>query len=423
MNGELSWERKARACGIRFASRCYITEISPICGKYGMTVNRRYFIFMKLRDLRNEPIYKTPFSAAYWKDAASQLFDVRILCVTAILIAMRVALKSTWIPVGPELNITIGFFVNALGASVFGPVVAMIAAAISDTLGCILFPSGPYFFPFIFVEIVGSLTFALFLWRAKLSATRIILSRFTVVAVCNFILNPSIMIWYYAWLNNGKSYAFVTVPRVVKNLALFPAEALLLVIFLGALVPVLVNLRLVPRVQAGDTIIAKKHIVLLSILFVIAVAIVAGYYFMFLPTQPQSASITSGDLKLTVKADRGIYDADDISADSHITLTATLKNNGKTDIAAQDGTPVVVIKLIPLNNGADYIEPTVELTSKSDLTAVSAGGSVSVTGTYTWTADELEALYRGEYHAVAQAVVVIDGEEQIIAQSLTVKIK
>ena len=144
-----------------------------------------------MKDLKTQTIYKTPFSLAYWKDAASQLFDIRILCIAAILIALRVALKKLQIPVGgPELQITFGFFVNALGASIFGPIVAIVAAAISDTLGCIIAPNGTYFFPFIFVEIGGSLIFALWLWRAKLSATRIILSRFFVSVCCNLILNP-----------------------------------------------------------------------------------------------------------------------------------------------------------------------------------------------------------------------------------------
>lgn len=379
---------------------------------------------MKLKDLHREPIYRTPFSLAYWRDAAAQLFDVRILCAAAILIAMRVALKSVWIPVGPELNITVGFFVNALGASIFGPVVAIVAAAISDTLGCILFPQGTYFFPFIFVEIAGSLAFALFLWRAKLSATRIMLSRFAVVTVCNFILNPSIMLWYYAWLNNGGTYAFITVPRVVKNLALFPAEALLLVIFLGALVPILAKLRLIPKEQSGDIGITKKHIALLVVLFMIAAVIVVGYYNMFLPTQPQSESVTEGSLKVTVKSDRGRYNLDDITAETPIKLTATLKNTGKEDVVTwEDGEQIILVKLIPLNLGETAAEPVAEYTLKGDALTVSAGDSVSVTGTFYWTPEQLESVFIGDYHAVAQAVVTVDGEERIIAEALELEIK
>ena len=81
-------------------------------------------------------LYASPFSKAYWRDAARELGKVRMLAVAAILIAVRVALKSVAIPIAPPtLMINLGFFVNALGAMIFGPVVAIIAAAISDTLG------------------------------------------------------------------------------------------------------------------------------------------------------------------------------------------------------------------------------------------------------------------------------------------------
>lgn len=238
-----------------------------------------------MKDLSKQPIYKAPFSLAYWRDAALQLKDVRILCIAAILIAMRVALKGAQIPVGPNLNVQFGFFVNALGASVFGPVVAMLAAMVSDVLGTVIFPSnGPYYFPFMFVEIAGSLLFALWLWRAKLSAARVILSRFSVVAVCNFLMNPIIMVWYYEWLNNGKTYAFITVPRVMKNLALFPVEALLLVVFMGAVVPLLAKMKLIPREQTKP-VLTKKHMVLLGVLFLISIGIVLSYYYIYLPNK------------------------------------------------------------------------------------------------------------------------------------------
>ena len=225
------------------------------------------------------------FTAEYWREAALQLADVRMLCVAAVLIALRVALKSAKIPVGQDLNVQVGFFVNALGASVFGPVMAIVGAAISDTLGALIDPSGGvYFFPFIIPEIAGSLIFALMLWRQKLTGGRVILSRFLVTFISNLVLTPPIMIWYYAFLNNGKSYRLVTIPRIVKNLALFPMEALLLILFLEAMRVPLIKLNLVPKNQE-KLIFTKKHIILLIALFVAAAAFVLLYYFLFLPNK------------------------------------------------------------------------------------------------------------------------------------------
>ena len=189
-------------------------------------------------------LYASPFSKAYWRDAARELGKVRMLAVAAILIAVRVALKSVAIPIAPPtLMINLGFFVNALGAMIFGPVVAIIAAAISDTLGCILFPTGVYFFPFIFTEIAGSLIFALFLYRAPLTNLRVTLSRFCVSFFVNIVIQTPIMLLYYQMVL-GKSYAIFDLPRICKNLVLFPIESLLLILFLNVITPLTYRMKL-----------------------------------------------------------------------------------------------------------------------------------------------------------------------------------
>ena len=122
------------------------------------------------------------------------------------------------------------------------------------------------------------------LWRQKLTSTRIILSRFFVVAACNYVLNPAILNWYYLILNNGKSSKFITLPRVVKNLALFPAESFLLILFLSAMVLPLTKLKLIPSGQERFTF-TKKNAVLLAILFVLSAVFVGLYYFVYLPNK------------------------------------------------------------------------------------------------------------------------------------------
>ena len=368
-----------------------------------------------MKNNTQKQIYSHPFSIEYWKDAARQLTDVRILCIAAILIAVRVALKSIQIPVGPDLNITIGFFVNALGASVFGPVVAIVAAAISDTLGCILFPTGTYFFPFIFVEIAGSLIFALFLWRAKLSATRIMLSRFFVSAVCNFIMNPTIMIWYYAWLNEGKTYTFITVPRVVKNLALFPAEALLLVLFLGAMLPALMHLSLVPKGLTPPKLM-KKHIVLLVILALFSVGIVGAYYSLYYPTQPRSEAVSQDGVKLTLKSERGTYKLDDGDAAAPLALTATLKNEGKTELK----TLLVDIKLYK-EDGTEIVGEEADEVFEEIM--VAKDKNRKITDSFDYEYSKYGGFEKGNYKAVATAIYETDGQQKEVTSELEIKIK
>ncbi|MBQ6430274.1 MAG: folate family ECF transporter S component [Oscillospiraceae bacterium] len=223
-------------------------------------------------------LFRTPFSRAYWRCAAREFTNVKMLAVAAVLIAVRVALKPLSIPLSPNLNINFGFFVNALGAMIFGPVVAIPAAAISDTLGCILFPNGPYFFPFILTEIAGSLIFALFLYRAPLTGWRVTLSRFAVCFLVNIVIQTPIMLWYYK-LMLGKSYAIFDLPRICKNLALFPFESLLLLLFLNALRPVTYRMKLTydpPRKLE----ITKRLVIFVVALFLIG-AIATGAYYVY----------------------------------------------------------------------------------------------------------------------------------------------
>lgn len=221
-------------------------------------------------------LYRTPFSRAYWRDAAQEFKSVKMLALAAVLLAVRVALKPLRIPLSPTLEINFGYFVNALGAMIYGPLVAIPAAAVSDTLGCLLFPNGTYFFPFIFTEIAGSLIFALFLYRAPLKGWRVVLSRFAVCFLVNIVIQTPIMLWYYQ-LILGKGYAIFDLPRIAKNLVMFPLEALLLLLFLNVMRPVTYRRKLTydPPEKLGVT---KRLVVFVVSLFLIGAVATGAYY-------------------------------------------------------------------------------------------------------------------------------------------------
>ena len=215
-------------------------------------------------------LYAHPFCREYWRDAAAEFRNTRVLVFAALMIALRVALKSIRSPVAPNLDIYVTLFVNALGAMTFGPVVAIAAAAVSDTLGCLIFPSGPYFFPFILTEIAGSLIFALFLYRAEITVRRVVLCRFCVNFLVNILLQTPIMALYYQMML-GKSYTWFNLPRIIKNLVLFPFEAVLLVLFLRYAVPPLSRLGFV-RSRVGSLKLDRKNIAWLIALTLISAA-------------------------------------------------------------------------------------------------------------------------------------------------------
>jgi len=187
---------------------------------------------------------KTCFEKEFWRAAFAELKNVRSIVLCALFVALRIAVKSLRIPIVPgTVYVTFDFIVNSLGAMIYGPLLGLLGGAVSDTVGALVFPTGPYFFPYIFVEMTSAFLFGLFFYRAHLSATRVILARFSVSVVCNLLMTPAIMLWQKSLL--GEQYAFFSLARVIKNVALLPLESVILVIFLGAISLPLARLGLV----------------------------------------------------------------------------------------------------------------------------------------------------------------------------------
>lgn len=232
-------------------------------------------------------LYKTPFSTAYWRDAAAELKDTKMLVFAALMIAIRVALKLVAIPLAPNLKINTAFLANALGAMVFGPVVATVSAIVSDFLG-VLITGEPYFLPMVLLEIAGSLIFALFLYRTRVTPSRVILSRFSICLLVNVFLQTPLMMLYYRVMMGGASYV-LTVPKIIKNLFMFPIESVVLTIFLSFMQPILYRMKLIYNSEPSLKF-NKKQIALLVILFVFGCGCVTGYLFYHYDT----TSITTG---------------------------------------------------------------------------------------------------------------------------------
>jgi len=235
--------------------------------------------------------FRTPFCAEYWRQAFSELKNTRTLVFAAMVLALRIAMKPLKIPIAADVNITFGFIVNALGSMVYGPVVAALSGAVSDTLGYLIAPSGVYFFPFIVLEMAGSFIFALFLYSTDITPVRMILSKFCVNLFVNILLNEPIMIRYYQLFFTSAYQPFVLV-RIVKNIVMLPIEAILLMIVFRAVIPALSRIGFTPpgKVELNYT---RKHIALLVTLFVVGAASLTGYIIYDYNNKSFSASYTA----------------------------------------------------------------------------------------------------------------------------------
>ena len=246
---------------------------------------------------RSLATYPHPFSKAYWKDAASELKSTKMLVVIAMLTALRIALKSLAIPLGPQLSIQTAMLATALGAMLYGPVAAIPAAIISDTIGFMIFPTGDYFLPFVLTEIASTMIYALFLYRSKPTALRVMLARFCICFFVNVILQQVIFAWQYVYLGQPEKVqdtilgAFTTI-RIFKNLCMFPIESVVLTLFLKLLTPVAARAKLIS--DNGEGLRFKpKQIIALVCLMIIGVGSAFGYLNYHYTQKSRSADYTT----------------------------------------------------------------------------------------------------------------------------------
>ena len=233
------------------------------------------------RNQKSTALYPHPFSRAYWRDAASELKDTKMLVITALMIALRIALKPFAIYIGPQMAIQTATLATALGAMIFGPVVAIPAAMISDTIGFMIFPTGDYFLPFMLTEIASTMIYALLFYRAKPSTTRVIIARFLICTLVNVVLQQVIFAWQYTYMGNPDKakdsiMGIMTLSRIFKNLFFFPIESVVITLFLKALVPITTRAKLTYDPNPNLTF-TKKQVAVLVLLVVVGIGSAVGY--------------------------------------------------------------------------------------------------------------------------------------------------
>lgn len=189
----------------------------------------------------------SPFSREYWRAAAREVKDLRMLTLAAIVVALRIVLSGLYIPLGDNLNIFFGYFVNSLGAAIYGPVMALLSGFATDVLGYFVHPTGAFFPGYVLSTMMGSFFYALFLYRARINLVRVILAKLSV----NLLVNVGLGALWSAMLYS-KGYYYYLVKGLAKNIGMLPLEVLLLWLFLKAMVPVCVKNGLLPRQTKPD---------------------------------------------------------------------------------------------------------------------------------------------------------------------------
>lgn len=185
----------------------------------------------------------SPLSPDYWKSAASEVKNPKMLALAALFIALNIVLASFFIPVGESLRIYFTFFVKALGAMIYGPVLALYTGFIGDILGYVIHPTGPFFFGYTISSMLGAMVYGLFFYRARIGVVRIAVCKLTVNLFVNVLLGSLWSAMLY-----GKGYYFYFVKSTIKNITLLPFEVLTLLVFFQIMIPILASTRLFPNI-------------------------------------------------------------------------------------------------------------------------------------------------------------------------------
>lgn len=187
------------------------------------------------------------FSKHYWKQSAGELKRLRMLTLGALLCALGIAISGLYIVVGENLRVYFTFFITAVGCSVYGPVVGMLAAAVTDTMGYIMFPSGAYFPGYMLSEMLGALIYSLFLYRKKITVLRIYGAKLLVNLLVNVALG---CLW--SKILYGQGYLYYLVKSLIKNTLLLPLEVISLSALFALVIPVFSRFGLMGKQDGAD---------------------------------------------------------------------------------------------------------------------------------------------------------------------------
>ncbi|MFA7127137.1 MAG: folate family ECF transporter S component, partial [Bacilli bacterium] len=161
-----------------------------------------------------ECLWNHPFSKTYWQDAFKGLKDIKKLVLASIMISMMIVVNIY----GTALNIEVlgskvyfEFIPAAICSMLMGPVIGMMAGAISDILGFMFLSGGyPFFFGYTLSAMMASFVYALFLYKTRITIVKILVAKLIVNIVINVLMgslwkaimfNSIPLYWHYVGLS------------------------------------------------------------------------------------------------------------------------------------------------------------------------------------------------------------------------------
>ena len=190
--------------------------------------------------ISDHTLYKTPFSAAYWRTAAVDFRRPRSLAFAALMIAACAALAQV-----PAIRINLtdlyaakvtwGFLARSLCSMVCGPVTGAVFGLAEDTITYLADPAYPYFPGYAMTTMLGNVIYALFLYRTRFGPVRVFCAKL-LTNLMNVFLGS---LWSTILSGTGKGYVYYMSASAVTNaIKLIPQTVMLCCLF-AALTPIL----------------------------------------------------------------------------------------------------------------------------------------------------------------------------------------
>ena len=203
-----------------------------------------------------QELFKNPFSINYWMKSLRELKSTKSIVALAMLFALLMVSKLISLPSGfGDFGINLGYLVLAIICMIYGPIVSLGVGLFSDVLGYFI-GTNAYAFNagYTLQAILAALTYALCLYRTRVTYSKVLLSRIIVNLILNVLYGSFLMVTIY--IQNGnipqeelleayKIYAlFYSLP---KNLVYLLPQSILLFIIIKTLAPVLERMNFIPK--------------------------------------------------------------------------------------------------------------------------------------------------------------------------------
>ena len=189
------------------------------------------------------------FTLAYWKDSLNSFKSIKNISSIALLFALMIICKAFAIPTGfANLKISLVYLFFALICMIYGPVPGFIIGIMSDILGFFIFPEGAFNFGYTLIAAFAGLTYAICLYKKKISFANSFFSRLIVNMVLNVIFG-SILYGITLRYDVHTTMVYMVYYELPKNLIFLIPQSLLLHIFIKAISPVLVRFRYLDKSQ------------------------------------------------------------------------------------------------------------------------------------------------------------------------------